>query len=461
MNMKKTIIFLLALALTLGTLAGCAGSKTLPSATDAPEATQAPETDETPEAEENTEAEETPADPDQIDEDDSYQKILDAFAKAWAKHDGDEVVCTIDGQEITWDLYYYLLSDELMTAAYYMGGMPDDYGIQLTEDMTMGDYLKQSAISKATYYSEAYAQAGERDLVLSEEQEQELVESMDRMTEEYGGEEGLAAAMAESSLTPEVFRYLMRATDLLTNLMESSYGTQGEKMTEEDVLSWADEQGYIRIKHILYFFYDESGVELDEAGKADQKARAEETLAQLRELEDDREALEALFDEKMNADSGDAGGLSQFPNGYTFTAGTMYPVFEEAAFALEDYALSEPVESQSGYHILLRLPLDTEGATIDQDSNTGAYMTLRQSAANDLFGKELAGWIKDAKVEWAPGFEDLDLNDLFDAPGPQTTEEPEEGPTAEEAPEEEPAAAESPAEETSEETAEPAQEPEK
>ncbi len=446
MNMKKTIILLLALALTLGTLAGCAGSKDLPAATDAPEATQAPETDETPE---------TPADPDQIDEDDSYQKILDAFAKAWAKHDGDEVVCTIDGQKITWDLYYYLLSDELMTAAYYMGGMPDDYGIQLTEDMTMGEYLKQSAVSKATYYSEAYAQAGERDLVLSEEQEQELAEYMDRMTEEYGGEEGLAAAMAESSLTPEVFRYLMRATDLLTNLMESSYGAQGEKMTEEDVLSWADEQGYIRIKHILYFFYDDSGNELDEAGKADQKVRAEETLAQLRELEDDREALEALFDEKMNADSGDAGGLSQFPNGYTFTAGTMYPVFEEAAFALEDYALSEPVESQSGYHILLRLPLDTEGATMDQDSNTGAYMTLRQSAANDLFGKELAGWIKDAKVEWAPGFEELDLNDLFDAPGPQSTEEPEE-----ETASEEPSAEEAP-EETPEESSEPTEEPEK
>ena len=456
MNMKKTLTLLLALALMLGTLSGCDAGRNAPAATEAPEVTEAPEATEVP-----AETPDPAADPDQIDADDSYQKIMDAFAAARAKHDGDEVVCTIDGQEITWDLYFYLLSDDLMTAVYYMGGMPDDYGLQLTEDMTMEQYLKESAVSKAKYYSEAYAQAVERDVVLSEEQEQELQDYMDQMIEEYGGEEELAAAMAESNLTPEVFRYLMRSTDLLTNLMESSYGAQGEKMSEEDVLAWADEQGYIRIKHILYFFYDDAGAELDEEGKAAQKVRAEETLAQLRELEDDREAMEALFDEKMNADSGDAGGLSHFPDGYTFTAGTMYPVFEEAAFALEDYALSEPVESQSGYHILLRLPLDTEGATMDQDSNTGAYLTLRQSAANDLFGKELAGWIKDAEVEWAPGFEELDLNDLFDAPGPQSTEEPTEEPAEEEAAEEEPAAEEATAEEAPEETAEPDQEPEK
>ena len=93
----------------------------------------------------------------------------------------------------------------------------------------------------------------------------------------------------------------------------------------------------------------------------------------------------------------------------------MYEVFEEAAFALEEYGLSEIVESQSGYHIILRLPLLPEGHTLDQNANTGAYMTLRESAANDLFSTELAGWIRDAQVVWTPGFEDLDLNELFSA----------------------------------------------
>lgn len=419
--MKKGISLILALVLTLGVFSGCAGSKSIP------EAAETPETAETPVPTETQAPTEDPGpaeEPEQIDADAAYQAILDAFAAAWAKHGGDETVCTIDGQKINWDLYYYLLSDELMTAVYYMGGMPDDYGIQITEDMTMEEYLKESALSKAKYYAEAYAQAEERDVVLSEEQEQTLRDYMDQMIEKYGGEEALAEAMKESCLTPETFRYLLRSSDLLTAMMESSCGAKGEKMSEEDVLDWARDKGYVRIKHILYFFYDDAGAELDEEGKAAQKTRAEETLAQLLALSDDREAMEALFDEKMAADSGDAGGLSHFPDGYTFTQGTMYPEFEDAAFALEDYALSDLVESQSGYHILLRLPLDTEGTTMDQDANTGAYMTLRQSAANDLFGRELAGWIKNARVEWEPAFEELDLNELFDAPGPQAEEEP-------------------------------------
>ena len=115
----------------------------------------------------------------------------------------------------------------------------------------------------------------------------------------------------------------------------------------------------------------------------------------------------------MNEDSGDAGGLSGFPDGYTFTAGTMYDVFEDAAFALEEFGLSEIVESVAGYHIILRLPLDPAGATMDQDSNTGEYLSLGANAANDLFSTWLAELIKDTEVEWYGDFKDLSMQKLL------------------------------------------------
>ncbi len=38
-----------------------------------------------------------------------------------------------------------------------------------------------------------------------------------------------------------------------------------------------------------------------------------------------------------------------FPEGYTFTnEAAMYPEFKEAAFALEEYGLSDVVESSAG-----------------------------------------------------------------------------------------------------------------
>ena len=40
-------------------------------------------------------------------------------------------------------------------------------------------------------------------------------------------------------------------------------------------------------------------------------------------------------------------------------------------------------------------------------------MTLRQTAANELFNRQLVEWIDSAQVEWAEGYEDLDFNALF------------------------------------------------
>ena len=115
----------------------------------------------------------------------------------------------------------------------------------------------------------------------------------------------------------------------------------------------------------------------------------------------------------MAAESADPGGLANFPAGYTYTAGTMVAAFEEAAFALKDHELSGLVETSYGYHILLGLPLNVDGLTMDQDANTGEYMTLRQSAANDMFTSRLVEWIDTAEIVWSEGFEELDLNTVF------------------------------------------------
>ena len=302
---------------------------------------------------------------------------MDELKRVAGTYDPDTVVCTIDGEDITWAMYYYLITDELQTFLYYTGALPTDYGEQLTEDMTLEEYLKEMAVSKSKYYAVAHTKALEKGAELSAEDETALEEYWAQMEEAYGGPEGLQQALDESNLTKELFLYLLRCSRELEALMGSVYGTAGEKMAPEDVVAWARDGGYIRVKHILYFFYDDAGEPMDDEGKEQQRLRAETTLAELQALAGDSEALEARFDEIMDADSGDAGGLTRVPEGYTFTAGTMYPEFEDAAFAMEEFALPELVESQSGYHIILRLPLDTEGLTMDQDANTGDYLTIR------------------------------------------------------------------------------------
>ena len=63
------------------------------------------------------------------------------------------------------------------------------------------------------------------------------------------------------------------------------------------------------------------------------------------------------FDDLSNEHNIDPGAT---PSGYTFTAGEMVPEFEEASFNLKENQYTQtPVKSTYGYHVILRLPLDT------------------------------------------------------------------------------------------------------
>ena len=116
-----------------------------------------------------------------------------------------------------------------------------------------------------------------------------------------------------------------------------------------------DGLGYYRVKHILLSVKDSTtGELLDDAAKAEKKAKAEDILAQLQQADD----VVALFDQLMNQYSEDP-GLAAYPDGYPAYPGQMVAPFETAAKALKEGEMSGIVEGVSGYHIILRLPLQS------------------------------------------------------------------------------------------------------
>ena len=102
---------------------------------------------------------------------------------------------------------------------------------------------------------------------------------------------------------------------------------------------------YTRAKHILIL----------------SENRTDEEAAALAQEVYDALAAGADFDEllaKYNEDP----GMTQNPNGYVFTKGEMVKEFEDASFALKPGAVSAPVKSVYGYHIIqgVELPEITE-----------------------------------------------------------------------------------------------------
>jgi hypothetical protein len=118
-----------------------------------------------------------------------------------------------------------------------------------------------------------------------------------------------------------------------------------------------------------------TGKELDAETIAQKREQAEAVVKELRAIEDPEELVKrfAELKEQYCEDT----GKEIYPDGYTFTPGTMVQEFEDAIKAMGDYEVSEPVQTSYGLHVIMRLPLSAEitmdysqaGTPLDAEGN--------------------------------------------------------------------------------------------
>ena len=207
-----------------------------------------------------------------------------------------------------------------------------------------------------------------------------------------------------------LFDRMGAANALYDKSFAALYGEDAADYPDEDVLAYAQEQGMLCCKHILIMSIDQStGEALSENDLAERKEKVDGLYDQLAAVADDQEKLVELFDELMEANSEDT-GLAMYPDGYLFTPGTMVPEFEGATAALAEYGLSEPVESDYGWHIILRLPIDPDQPVM---GSTGSSSTLRANAAGEAFLGRISEVSDSADVVWKDDFENVDIGEIF------------------------------------------------
>ena len=373
--MKKTITLLLVLALSLGLLTAC-GSTEIHS----------------------------------YQEDAQTENV---FANAYGAYAPDTLVATADGTPVYWnEMAYWLAYIGSQIAVPDENGKIDWYAAEGSEE-PIAETLMRNVQDSILQYHILEGMAAEKGVEFGKEGE-EYVQSMiqDAITGiagEEGTEEDLAGYLKDYYLDMDVLRYQGKIQYLYTKLFEELFGADGEKVSDEDVAEYVEENGLMLAKHILYSVTDETGAELDDAAKAEKKAAAESAVQQLRAITDN-EALVTKFDEIMNAESEDP-GLAYYPNGYVFGSGEMMQEFEDGTKALDDYEVSDPVETTAGYHVILRLPL-TGDASVGSDES-GKDISLRYQVAMEQFNDLATARTEQAEIVWEKGFESPDLNKIF------------------------------------------------
>ncbi len=388
--MKRIIALTLSLLMLLVCLAGCSESR-IESYSD----------EEIAEATEAAEAAEAAADP------------RNAYP-------ADTVVASVNGSDITWDEYFYWLDNYRMTVENSFGEITDWAAMNAYYTSNTNDeVVRVLAQGDALYYHMVLAETEARGLTLDPaEVEAQVLSDIDLS---LGNGDGTLTAEEEELFEQQLVTANM-SRDLYTRITQARMSEQvlfddsTAVITDAEALAWSAEQELMNAKHILLLTVDATTREAlteEEVAAAKEKAEAlyaELSAAYVPATQDNSEFL-ALFDELMNENSEDT-GLSSNPNGYVFQPGQMVAAFEDAVKALdENYAMSGVVESDYGYHIILRQPV-TADCSLGQNVY-GQTVTLLDAAKNELFNTEMSTLSETAEVVWEEGFETLSMEELF------------------------------------------------
>lgn len=334
---------------------------------------------------------------------------------AYQSLDPETVILTVNGQDIYWQDFFYLINYYTGYVEYYNGAITD-WAATMSEDQTYQEFIIDSAVDWILYSRSIDAGAATLGIELTAEDTEALQALWDEDAAAFDSEDAFIEDLASNYCSEDFYRYILRVTYLADKCFAKLYGEGGEALTDDELSDYYAEDGYMMAKHILILTEttdaDGNSAALTDAEKEEIYATMENILQQLDTYDGDD--FNAFFGELMNEYSQDTGGLSSFPEGYLFQSGDMVPEFENAYLELEEGAYSGIVESDFGYHIIYRLPINynIEPYTYYSAGYDSTY-TLRFMAANDMFNAVIDGWIADISVEYSENYNNIDFTEIY------------------------------------------------
>lgn len=261
-----------------------------------------------------------------------------------------ETIASVNGDKITSDDLY-----EIMAA---------QYGSSIVDTLITNKVIEQEAEKQGVKIS---ADA--------------IEEELDAFIESYGGEESFNAALEQSGISLDNFKY-----DIEIYLMTKELMSPDIEVTEEDMETYFEENKAefaqaeeVQASHIL----------------VEDEATAKEVLEKVNAGEDFAELAKEYSTDGTAENGGDLG---------FFGTGQMVEPFEKAAFALEIGEVSDIVETEYGFHIIK--------VTDKQEAKEAVFADHKEEIKEILIEEEMnanyATWLEELK-------ESYDINNTFES----------------------------------------------
>lgn len=307
----------------------------------------------------------------------------------------DTVLLTVNGEEITAQEFFYWLDSSYDYMVYNYGSVTD-WDTMATQELTIREYLLADALESVKFYHLfTTAGAGYGGAEVTEEDQIEIDANYAMyINQYYGSEEAFETALSEMYfISRDIFVYTHCVVPVLYNkIFYNMFGTDGylETAGVDEIEAYVNEniigQNYIRAAHILFKTTDENGSPLTDEQIAEKEQLATQVLGRLQAGEDFFALMEEYSDDT---------GKAAYPDGYYFNESSGFvEEFYAAALSLGENEMSGIVESELGYHIILRLPIEPED--------------FAEEVCWNQYEDILTAWREEAVIEFSELFESID-----------------------------------------------------
>lgn len=311
-------------------------------------------------------------------------------------NEGAETVLTVNGDAVAADEYsgYMLYNMQYYASMYAQMGLTDLWS---NKDMakSLGASMPEAAEQQAVYARVVMQKFNELGLKLSYNEQKEMA-SVRRNSIANTSKDAYLNQIAQFGFSDQTYQNFMYISQCYQALNDYYFGENGVNTPSDEDIQKYYEDNYITAKHILITTVDPAS---GETKRTDEEAKkeAQSILDRINAGED--------FDTLMNQYSEDT-GLSNNPNGYTFTEGQMVTEFYDGAKALAEDEVSELVKSSYGYHIIKRVKLD--------DSQLDNFKSDIVSAISGSMDELLKQWIDEAQVETTDLYSTITYENVYD-----------------------------------------------